>query len=156
MSFWAVVTTFPRSETLALAQLRQQGFVCYAPVERAYRVRNGTRSPYLRLLFPRYLFIWVVDQWRSVLGTFGVSRLLMNGERPSRLPVGWVDGMRSREKNGAVELPKERFYLGQRVQVARGLFRGQRGLYQGMTSRQREVVLLDALGRVELAPADLL
>jgi hypothetical protein len=65
--------------------------------------------------------------------------------------------MRGREDSrGYIKLPKERYLRGQRIQIASGLFQGRFGLYQGMTARQREVVLLDVLNvRVELATNDL-
>jgi hypothetical protein len=49
-------------------------------------------------------------------------------------------------------VPKHRFAIGQNVTVGSGLLMGQRGLYQGMGHRQREIVLLDVLGTVELQP----
>ena len=79
----------------------------------------------------------------------------MDGDYPSRLPGEWVDKMKAKEQNGVIVLPKERYRIGERVQITDGLFQGQFGLYQGMTSRQREVVLLGALGKVELASGDL-
>ena len=46
--------------------------------------------------FPRYLFI-VLDssrhRWRSVNGTFGVSRLLMRGDEPHPVPHGIVEAL---------------------------------------------------------------
>ena len=60
--------------------------------------------------------------------------------------------MKRQEVKGLITLSKHRFKIGQRVEVTGGLFAGAHGMYQGMTSRQREVVILDALGaRVELA-----
>jgi transcription antitermination factor NusG len=60
--------------------------------------------------------------------------------------------MKAKEHNGLIELHRNRFLKGQKVQVTGGLFIGQRGIYQGTTPRQREIILLEALGRVELAP----
>ena len=46
--------------------------------------------------FPGYLFI-VLDltrhQWRSVNGTFGVSRLVMRGDQPHPAPRGVVEAL---------------------------------------------------------------
>jgi len=154
--FWAVVVSQPQNEQRVLEHLRWQGFECYAPREKIVRVFRGRKRDVIRFLFPRYLFVWIVDQWHVLLGTFGVSKILMNGEVPSRLPINWVDGMKAKERNGFVVLPKDRYRIGQRVQITGGLFQGQFGFYQGMTSRQREVVLLGTLGKVELASGDLL
>jgi hypothetical protein len=81
---------------------------------------------------------------------------MMDGE-PAKVPITWVDTMRGREDpRGYVQLPRERHRRGQRIQIAAGIFQGKFGFYQGMTSRQREVILLEALNvRVELASGDL-
>ena len=153
MPFWTVVTTQPQAERRALWHLKWQGFETYAPKERVMRIRQGRKVADARWLFPNYCFVWVVDQWHSLYSTIGISRILMNGDRPAQLPDGWIETMRSREHNGLITLPKHhRFKIGQRVEVSSGLFAGAKGLYQGMTTKQREIVILEALGaRVELA-----
>ena len=155
MSYWAVVLTHPQAERRALAHLERQGFVCYAPRTRNIKIRNGSRVQVEAWLFPRYLFIWIADRWHSVLSTLGVSTLLRNGDTPAKLPSIWIETMQAQEKDGFVILPKERFRKGERVQINSGVFAGLCGIYEGMSSRQRELVLLDVLGRVELAVGDL-
>jgi len=153
--FWSVVQSHPACERKAITNIERQGFRCYAPREKITRIVRGRKVHGARWLFPRYLFVWIIDHWYALFGTFGVSSLIMNGDKPAKLPEGWVEQLREREIGGLIVLNASRFKKGQRVQVTGGLFAGQRGLYQGMTSRQREVILLDALGRVELA-SDLL
>lgn len=155
LAFWAVVTTHPQSEQKALTHLLWQGFECYAPRERTVKISHGRKVFVERYLFPRYLFVWIQQQWHVLLSTFGISRVLMNGEVPAQLPSTWVTEMKSKEHNGFVVLPRERYKIGEPVRINAGLFQGQIGLYQGMTSRQREVVMLSNLGRVELASGDL-
>ncbi len=151
VTFWAVVTTHPQAENRALAHLERQAFNCYAPLERVTEIRRHRRVEVIRFLFPRYLFIWIDSQWHAIRGTFGVSMLIMNGEKPSRVPAGWVEKMIASEVDGAIELPQPCWVKGDRVTIEGGLFDGCSGLYRGMSSRQREVVLLEKLGRVELA-----
>ena len=139
-------------ERRALWHLTFQGFTTYAPREKVTRIIRGKKTTTSRYLFPRYLFVWIGDQWHRLFSTIGISRVLMTGQQPARLPDGWVETMRGTERNGLITLSKHRFKIGQPVQVTSGLLIGARGLYQGMTSRQREVVLLEALGTVELQP----
>lgn len=155
--YWAVATTHPQAERKALDNLQRQGFLCYAPRGKGMRVHRGRKRPFVFYLFPRYVFVWIEQQWHSINGTFGISQVLTN-ERgvPSRLPSQWVDTMRAQEKDGVIVLPQERYRIGQPVQITGGLFTGLVGLYQGMSSRQREIVLLSALGKVELAAGDLI
>jgi len=153
--FWSVVQSHPACERKAITNIERQGFTCYAPKEKIIRIVRGRKVHDARWLFPRYLFVWITDHWYALFGTFGVSSLIMNGDKPAKLPEGWVEKMKEREIGGLIVLNASRFKKGQRVEVTGGLFAGHHGLYQGMTSRQREVILLDALGRVELA-SDLL
>ena len=150
--FWGVVNTQPMCERRTLWHLEFQGFKTYAPKEKTTRIWHGRKVHGARYLFPRYIFVWIVEAWHALFSTIGVSRVLMTGEQPSKLPDGWIEAMRSREHRGLIILPKHRFDIGQHVQVTGGLFAGARAIYQGMSSRQREIVLLETLGaRVELA-----
>ncbi len=152
MSYWSVVQAQPMNERRALWHLAFQGFDTYAPREKITRIKRGHKTTTSRYLFPRYIFVWITEQWHKLFSITGLSRVLMTGEQPARLPNGWVDGMRATERNGLIVLPKHRFKIGQSVTVGSGLLMGQHGLYQGMGPRQREIVLLDVLGSVELAP----
>ncbi len=77
--------------------------------------------------------------------------MLLEAGEPGKLKQGWVENLQASEIDGAVMLPKPVFNVGQPVTIEGGVFHGCRGLYQGQTAKQREVVLLESLGRVELA-----
>jgi len=151
---WAIVQTHPCAERKAERHLNRQGFVCYLPL---MGERRPGKEPKVQLLFPSYLFVGVEDKWRCLLGTFGVSKvLLQNKDTPAKLSDKFVGELKSREnKNGFIELPRDRYSKGQRVKITGGVFEGLSGLYMGASHRDREIVLLDILGRVELASSDL-
>ena len=76
----------------------------------------------------------------------------MAGDGPARVPDAVIAEIRSRERNGLVELPS-RLRRGARVKVRSGPFRDHLGLYLEQSSRERVAVLLTLLGsqrRVEL------
>lgn len=101
-------------------------------------------------LFSKYLFVRIIDQWYSIYSTVGVTNLLTNNSIPMKVPDLFIDGLKSKEnKNGIVSLEDDprKIKLGQRVQVVGGQFDGKFGLYNGMSSRQRERVLLELLGQ---------
>lgn len=77
--------------------------------------------------------------------------MLLEAGEPGKLKQGWVENLMASEVDGAVTLPKPMFVAGDQVTIEGGVFHGCRGLYQGQTNKQREVVLLESLGRVELA-----
>jgi transcriptional antiterminator RfaH len=71
----------------------------------------------------------------------------MAGDGPARVPDSIISEIRSRERNGLVELAKPpRFRRGDQVRVISGPFGGHIGLYAGMKSHERVAVLLQILG----------
>ena len=44
--------------------------------------------------------------WRPLLGTFGVRSVVCNGETPSLLPAGFVESLKAREIDGAIQKPE--------------------------------------------------
>jgi transcription antitermination factor NusG len=78
----------------------------------------------------------------------------MSGDEPAHVPDEIIAAIRSRERNGFVELPKKRLQPGDRVQIISGLLAGRRGRYAGASQRHVKV-LLQMLGierQVQLSP----
>jgi transcriptional antiterminator RfaH len=107
------------------------------------------------LLFPGYAFVLVVSAWWSARWSAGVRRLVMDGELPAKVPDAIIAEIRSRERNGLVELPKPRGLApGMRVRVIGGPLSEQIGMLAALRLHERVLVLLQLLGgqqRVELA-----
>ena len=141
MSYWTVVQTASSWEKLAAKGLRRAGFETYLPVTSA---RDRNHVPHIAPLFPCYLFVRVVERWTPIATTLGVVRVLRDGDGPARLPERVLDDLRAREVNGIVRLPALR--VGQTVRILRGSLRGRLAVYDGMSGRDRERVLLDFLG----------
>jgi transcriptional antiterminator RfaH len=154
MSFWAVAQLQPSREALALHFLEVEGFQPYYPHIRERRARYGRKVEARPPLFPGYAFILIQLQWSRARWSPGVARLLMDGLVPARCPDRVVDEIRRREVRGAIELPKPGLQRGDRVRITAGPFQGQLGLYEGMGPRERILVLLSVLGRVELPARD--
>jgi transcriptional antiterminator RfaH len=142
MSYWTVVRTTSFRENAVADQLRRAGFPVYLP-----RTQERARDRQLRTvpLFPCYLFAQVVKHWAPIVATVGVVRLLRAGDGPARLPDYVIDELHKREVDGIVRLPPLR--RGQAVRIVRGSLKGQFAIYQGMSGRDREHVLLSFLGR---------
>lgn len=148
---WVVVKTKPRCERKARDNVENQGLETYLPILRE-RVKSSTGvNVRLSPLFPSYLFVCVVDSWRFLLNTIGVSSLIMGGpdDGPAVVRDKAMHQLMSRtDANGFIELPdRPDFVRGQPVKVTRGKFEGWEGLYHGSTSREREIVLLSIFGR---------
>lgn len=149
---WYVVHTQPQFETRAELNLRRQGFVVYLP--RFLRSRRHARKTEMvaRPLFPRYLFVSLDlarDRWRSIQGTFGVSNLVLAGDRPAPVPDEVVELIRSREgENGMVTLGLPAGVgPGSRVRLIDGIFEDAKGVLERVADDRRVAILLELLGR---------
>jgi transcriptional antiterminator RfaH len=150
MAVWLVANTHPQRETLATANLRNQGYEVYAPVLRkqtrhARRVRE-TLVP----LFPGYIFVrWDVPamQWRPILSTVGVRSIVRSGDRPSQLYDAVVRALKAREREGIISRSASPREIGHKVQIGRGPFEGIVGEIIALCERERLVVLMNLLNR---------
>jgi transcriptional antiterminator RfaH len=140
----------PFAEARAEGQLHRQGFRTFHPkrnktVRHARRLRT-VEAPY----FPRYLFI-VLDlarhQWRSVNGTFGVSRLVMRGDQPHPVPRGVVEALiAAADARGILQFGGN-LRVGGPVRLMAGPFAEQLAILDDLEDIGRVRVLLDILGR---------
>jgi transcriptional antiterminator RfaH len=153
--FWACAQLEPFRERLAMHCLGLNGFEIYCPRLRQQVRSRGRKIVRTPLLFPGYAFVLIVSRWWDARWSAGVRRLVMDGEQPAHVPDAVIAEIRSRERNGLVELPKPRgFVPGMRVRVISGPLSAQIGLLAVLRPHERVLVLLHLLGgqqRVELA-----
>lgn len=141
MSYWAIAQTEPQREHIARLWIMRLGFETYAP---RVRLRRGK----IARLFPTYIFVRIaLDRWYPVLWSPGVLRLLMSGDKPFPLPDKEITAIKRREVGGFVRLPRRVHRPGEQVKIVAGQLEGQLALYEGMSSTDRENVLLEFLGR---------
>lgn len=138
--FWSVAQTETQREGTAARFLKDAGYETYLP-----KIKIQKR---LLPLFPSYLFVRIVDRWYPVNNTVGVINLLLAGDQPAKLKDEIVSNIRNKERGGIVRLPpKPGLKVGQHVRILRGSFENHVGVYDGMTGKERERVLLELLGR---------
>lgn len=157
VSYWTVAKTKPQAAKLAADRLRQQGFEPYLPITVETRFVGAQRMAFAVPLFGNYIFVNIKDTWWSILGTFGISSLLMERGQPARVGDWFIEKLKANERGGMIPLPPK-FKIGQSVRIERGKFHGQVALYQGMNSTERAAVLFYVLGRmvpVEIKIGDL-
>jgi len=96
---WLLLYTKARAESWADINLRKQGFETLLP---RVRQRDGFGP-----LFPRYVFVGgpAGSDFRSARSTRGVLYVVHCGEKPARVPLEVVEGIRARmDEHGLVEL----------------------------------------------------
>lgn len=142
---WIVALTRPNHEAIAGVNLTRQGYVNYCPV---YKKTQGNKPSVIRPLFPRYIFIFIDQIWSSILGTRGISRLLLGDNGPASLPEAVIMELKGREQNGLVCLTvPPKFEPGDRVKTSVGPMAGHLLIYEGQSSHDRVRVLAELLGR---------
>lgn len=147
---WYVAQTQPRAEGRAIAHLERQGYQVFCPhyrktVRHARKVRHV-----LAPLFPNYLFLHLDtarDLWRAVNGTWGIARLISQGETPVPLPHGIVEDLLAKADAGGVMDWTPTFKIGQAVRIADGPFADLVGKLEHLDAAGRVHVLLELLGR---------
>ena len=148
MGYWAAAQFHSRHERLALHCLGLAGFTAWLPRILERRRLQGRWRQVPCPLFRGYLFVLIEARWHEAHYCPGVSRLLMNGERPAPIPDQVIAELRAREIDGVVKLPEPppRLCKGGKVRIATGPFRGHLGLIAGLSPRERVTVLLKFLG----------
>jgi transcriptional antiterminator RfaH len=156
MAFWVCAQLQPARERLALHCLTLAGYVTYLPRLRQRRISRGRRIETTPALFPGYAFVLIELQWHAARWAPGVTRIVLDGAVPAKVPDRIIAEIRSRERGGLVQLPP-RLKRGDRVRILRGPFSEQLALYQEQTAHERVAVLLSLLGgrqRVTLPRGD--
>ena len=147
MAYWTAARFQPQHERLALYCLGLAGFEIYFPRLREQRIVRGRKVAISPPLFPGYCFTLITLQWHAAHRAPGTLGLVLNGGGPAHVPDSVIDELRSRERDGLIELTRPRGpRMGSRVKVTVGPFAGQLGIYAGMKPHQRVEVLLTLLG----------
>jgi transcription antitermination factor NusG len=154
---WYVARTLPQRELQAAKQLANQDFRAFIP--RYWKNRRHARKveTISAPLFPRYIFVILDrsrDRWRSINGTLGVERLLMQGGEPQPVPHGVVESLvDSADVEGNIDFHYQ-LREGQALKVIAGPFADLVGQLEWLDDKGRVRVLLELLGgtvRVTLA-----
>ena len=159
---WYVVQSRVHKEFYAATNLQNQAFCTFIP-QIAKTIRHSRRTKTVLVpLFPRYFFVALDlarDRWRSVRGTFGVSCLVMDGDRPRPVPQGVVEQLiATTSGTGGVDF-RDRLVLGQNVRFLTGPFAEKIGRLVSLDDADRVAVLLEILGserEIAVAPEALM
>lgn len=147
---WVLVQFKPNSDAIAVRNLERQGIKVFLPkIEQTHR-RGDKFFKSVKPLFPGYLFAEVVSNsggWRAINSTYGVSRIVTTGKRPTPVPNALVDAIKARCDEGGKVAPIVNLAPGDEVQLSHGPFADWVGEIIEMTEDQRAWVLLDLMGR---------
>lgn len=143
---WYLVHAKPNQEFVADANLRRQGYETFLPVRRQ-TVRKTGRFQSVRVAhFPCYLFVAIdpsVQRWRPVNHTYGVRRIVGNGERPVPTPQGVVEALKAIATTHSEVSPQKVLKAGERVTLSHGPLAGYDGVVEALVGEDRVRVLLE-------------
>jgi transcriptional antiterminator RfaH len=149
VSRWYVVHTRQHAERRVADHLRAQGFAVFLPLQnRTIRHARQFRTK-AAPLFTRYLFVRLTegrDRWRSVNGTFGVSHLVMEGDRPKPVPAGVVEELIAFADSVGVLSSAPVLKSGEMVRIVRGPLTGFVGRLLSLDETHRVRLLVEILG----------
>lgn len=144
--FWYAVQTHYKRESEAKRELENQDYVVYLPV-----TRDDARN-IVRPVIDGYVFVSECDRWRSINGTRGVQRVLLNSpEVPGRILDEDIQWFRSCEddfgyvRDHSYFAPPKKprvFVSGEGVVPRSGRFAGLTGSFVKMTQGMKGVELL--------------
>jgi transcriptional antiterminator RfaH len=148
MSYWAVVRSASNHEHLAWDSVGRAGFETFIP---KIRVRVGSQWK-TQPLFGAYFFARIHDQWKVIERSVGVVNVVKFGATPAACPdeeVGMLIGRSDRDGIIRPVAPQARRELkpGDPVTIVNGPFSGLGGVYSGLSTKERELILIDLLGK---------
>jgi transcription antitermination factor NusG len=146
---WYVAMTLPRKERVAVANLENQQFRSFLPLQLVTRRHAHKLTTELVPAFPRYVFVAInvdVQRWRSVNGTLGIARLLTDGERPLVAAAGIVETLiLSSDQRGSLLFHTD-LAVGDKVRLLAGPFAETLGVLQRLDGDGRVQLMLDLIG----------
>jgi transcription antitermination factor NusG len=150
---WYVVMTQPNKEYFAAENLTAQGFRSFVPRQSVTYKHARRFSTKLAPVFPQYLFVILdpdAQRWRAVNGTFGVRRLINDGDRPAPVRVGVIETLAaSCDASGVLMFRTATFKAGDRIRLVSGPFAGALGTLQSLDASGRVRLLLEIIsGRI--------
>jgi transcriptional antiterminator RfaH len=158
-AYWACAQLETGRLAVALHHLKLNGFATYTPHILQRRTMPARRLEIAAPLFPGYTFVAIELQWHAARWCPGIVRIILDGERPAKVPDKVIADLRKREHNGFVVLPKARgLERCDQVRIKVGPFADHLALFEGMKGSERVIVLLALLGgvqRVELPKGDI-
>ena len=148
---WYVIHSKPKQEAVARDNLLRQGYTAYCPQITLKRRRRGAWRALTEPLFPRYLFVQLVegqDSFAPIRSTLGVSKLLCFGDKPATISSHGIAEMQAQEYQD--QPPSDDtvpWKSGDNVQILDGALAGLYAVFHTQCDQQRVFVLLDLLGK---------
>lgn len=146
---WFLAQLKPNCANIADKNLKRQGFKTFLPIEETTRQQNGKFMTAMRPLFPGYIFVaFDADRgfWRTVNSTYGITRLVSFGKKPTAVPLELVSQLMLRCDAKAKLLPPKLLKPGDKVTLTKGPFANFVAEVEKFAPDRRVWVLIEIMG----------
>jgi transcriptional antiterminator RfaH len=164
---WYVVRSKPGQENIARLNLERQQYEVFWPHQCKETIRHGKRAITYASLFVSYVFVHldlVTERWHPIRNTIGVSRMILDGERPAPVRTQKIgaraeslDELRGRaDKSGLLPsddpvIEQLALEVGKLVEILDGPFAGLEAIYRGRKNRDVVVEISLLSGKTDIA-----
>ncbi len=167
---WHLVQVLGGSEQTIADYLASQGYVVYVPITRmmkpvamrhlSHKQRQSgatVKRPKIAPLFPGYQFVRIDiadGRWHDVFRLRGVRGLVMNDDKPARVPELVVDKIKSCEVGGVIPGKLTlagilTFHIGENVRITDGPFRDFPAVVSDLPKNYQEMLRTQTLEELD-------
>jgi transcriptional antiterminator RfaH len=159
---WYCLRTQTKREHIAAAILSKiESIEVFCPRISQVKKTHSGKKRFVEAMFPGYIFAKFCyrDNYRRVIHTQGVSRLVEHGDRRV-VPEYVIEGLRASLPEGIIELSDRSIEPGAHIEFVSGSLKGLQGIVLAQLPAQNRVqILLEFLGNeitVAVNPDDIL
>ena len=144
---WYAVYTFPRAEKQVADRLNEAAIEVFLPLQKTYRVWSDRKKLVEKPLLTSYVFVKVhARHFPRVYTDNGVVKFVSFEGRPAPIPQEQIDNLRLIVNSDAeIEVSREDFALGDRVEVVHGSLVGLKGELIKIGRTNRVIIRVDRL-----------
>ena len=147
---WAIIQFKPNAHKLAERNLNQQDFKTFLPFEEVTQYQNQQFTSIKRPLFPGYMFVAlekVNTPWHKINSTYGVSKLLINNNKPYIIPDSYIDAIIEQCNKEGVFIPHKKISKNDRVRLVSGPFSNFLATVDSIDKNNRIWIFIDLMGQ---------
>ena len=143
---WVLIYTKTRQELKANENLKKQGFKTFLPLISATNKNREFKS--LVPVFPRYIFAQInlgLDNWSSIKSSYGVSHIVMFGEKLTSIPPRIIKLIQDRLNEEGIykqNISRVNYKKGDSLTIKEGQFSGLDAVFLSNKSKDRVRLLL--------------
>ena len=145
---WFAIYTHPKREKIVCKQIKETGVKCYLPLIKELRLWHDRKKWIETPIFNSYVFVRITSkEYEKVIQIPGVINFVnFSGERIA-IPQEQIDLIKLvLEETNDIKVENSGLYIGQNVEIIRGILIGKKGKLIEFSGKSRLVLKLKDLG----------